>query len=93
VSPARPHNETTAANDLRTRQRRGLIRKTSNLRGDPPPDRFLTWVDLFDRGVVSSKTQARRLWERGLFPKPVHISERCIAWRESEINAWIAAAA
>lgn len=77
---------TTTTPELRARQQRGL-------RGDPPPERFLTWADLFERGVVSSRTQARRLWTRGKFPKPVHLSERVIAWRESEINAWIAAVA
>jgi predicted DNA-binding transcriptional regulator AlpA len=55
------------------------------------PERFLSWRDLFERGVISSKTQARRLWERGEFPKPVHLSERVIAFRESEIDAWAAA--
>ena len=54
-------------------------------------ERFLTWGDLFARGVVSSKSQARRLWGRGLFPTPIHLSERVIAWRESEIDAWVAA--
>jgi predicted DNA-binding transcriptional regulator AlpA len=54
------------------------------------PERFLTWADLFERGVVSSKTSARRLWEAGLFPKPVHLSERVIAFRESEVEAFAA---
>jgi predicted DNA-binding transcriptional regulator AlpA len=54
-------------------------------------DRFLTWADLFDRGVISSKTQARRLWESGKFPAPVHLSQRVIAFRESEIDVWAAA--
>jgi prophage regulatory protein len=26
----------------------------------------------------------------GRFPQPVSISERCVAWIESEIDAWIA---
>jgi predicted DNA-binding transcriptional regulator AlpA len=60
-------------------------------RHNPKSERFLTWPDLFERGLVSSKTQARRLWERGRFPKPIHLSERVIAWRESEIEAWVAA--
>jgi len=25
----------------------------------------------------------------GLFPRPVKLSRRCVAWRESEIQAWI----
>jgi len=51
---------------------------------------YLSWRDLFARGVVSSKTSARRLWGRDLFPRPVHLSERVIAWRESEVEAWAA---
>jgi predicted DNA-binding transcriptional regulator AlpA len=56
---------------------------------EPKPERFLSWRDLFERGIVSSKTQARRLWEAGKFPPPVHLSERVIAFRESEIEAWV----
>jgi predicted DNA-binding transcriptional regulator AlpA len=55
--------------------------------GEPRPERFLCWADLLARGIISSKTQARRLWEAGQFPKPVHLSERVIAWKESEIEA------
>jgi predicted DNA-binding transcriptional regulator AlpA len=55
-----------------------------------PPERFLSWADLFARGLINSKTQARRLWMRGDFPKPVHLSQRVIAFRESEIEAWAA---
>jgi len=58
--------------------------------GEPRPERYLSWRDLFARGVVSSKTSARRLWGRDLFPRPVHLSERVIAWRESEVEAWAA---
>jgi predicted DNA-binding transcriptional regulator AlpA len=81
-----------AANELRSRQRRGLLRKRAldrEGRADRP-ERFLTWPDLFERGLISSKTQARRMWEQGLFPKPVHLSERVIAFRESEVDAWAA---
>jgi predicted DNA-binding transcriptional regulator AlpA len=81
--------EQAAAAELRTRQQRGLIRRPMS-RGEPPPDRFLVWADLFELGVITSKTQARRLWERGAFPRPVHLSERTIAFRESEILAWMA---
>jgi predicted DNA-binding transcriptional regulator AlpA len=59
-------------------------------KGSAKPERFLSWRDLFERGAVSSKTQARRLWDEGKFPKPVHLSERVIAFRESEIEAYMA---
>jgi predicted DNA-binding transcriptional regulator AlpA len=58
--------------------------------GESKPETFLTWKDLFARGLISSRTSARRLWTQGKFPKPVHLSERVIAWRESEIDAWAA---
>lgn len=82
--------EQAAADELRTRQRRGLLRRTA-MRGEPPAgERFLTWGDLFDLGIISSKTQARRLWERGDFVKPLHLSERVIVFKESEVLAWMA---
>jgi prophage regulatory protein len=26
---------------------------------------------------------------RGLFPKPVHLGQRCVRWPEAEVLAWI----
>jgi predicted DNA-binding transcriptional regulator AlpA len=54
------------------------------------PERFVGFAELIERGLIKSKYQARRLWERGLFPKPVHLSERVIAFRESDIDRWVA---
>ena len=53
-------------------------------------ERFLGWDDLFERGFFKSRTQGRRLWEKGQFPRPVHLSERVIGWKESEIEEWVA---
>jgi hypothetical protein len=51
-----------AAAELRTRQRRGLLRQHAlSQHHKPECDRFLSWADLFERGVIRSKTQARRL--------------------------------
>jgi predicted DNA-binding transcriptional regulator AlpA len=36
-----------------------------------------------------SRWTVRRMLKRGLFPKPIKISERLLAWDESVINAWI----
>jgi predicted DNA-binding transcriptional regulator AlpA len=80
-----------AAAELRTRQRRGILRPAALSREHKlKAERFLTWADLFERGVIRSKTQARRLWEAGKMPRPIHLSERVIAFRESEIEAWAA---
>lgn len=36
-----------------------------------------------------SKTTVMRRVAAGTFPKPVHISERVIAWRAEDIRAWL----
>lgn len=36
-----------------------------------------------------SKTQCYRLIQRGEFPAPLKISTRSVAWRASEVQAWI----
>jgi prophage regulatory protein len=41
--------------------------------------------------VRISKSQLWRLIQRGLFPKPVRISERCNAWDSQAVDAWLAA--
>lgn len=28
--------------------------------------------------------------ERGDFPRPIKIGDRAVAWRESDVNAWLA---
>ncbi|WML91250.1 AlpA family phage regulatory protein [Thiothrix lacustris] len=37
-----------------------------------------------------SRWTVRRMLKRGLFPTPIRVSERLLAWDESVINAWIA---
>lgn len=41
--------------------------------------------------VRFSKSQMWRLIHRGLFPKPIRISERCNAWDAQAVDAWLAA--
>jgi predicted DNA-binding transcriptional regulator AlpA len=78
-----------AAAELHTRQRRDFLQQQALSREHKPqPERFLSWGDLFDRGLVRSKTQARRLWEAGKMPRPVHLSPRVLAFRQSEIESW-----
>ena len=38
-----------------------------------------------------SRTELYRQIRTGNFPRPVAIGTRAVAWRESEIQAWIAA--
>ncbi len=39
--------------------------------------------------VRISKSQLWRLINRGQFPKPIKISERCNAWDSRQIDAWL----
>lgn len=54
----------------------------------PVPERFLRIGKVLDRTGFSRATLYRKIAD-GSFPKQVKISERCAAWRESEVNAWI----
>lgn len=52
-----------------------------------PPDRFLRLDNVLDRTGLSRATLYRKI-RAGTFPKQVQISERCCAWRESEVAEW-----
>jgi predicted DNA-binding transcriptional regulator AlpA len=43
------------------------------------------------KGIDYSRDHLRRKWKAGEFPAPVSISDRRIAWIESEVDDWIAA--
>jgi prophage regulatory protein len=52
------------------------------------PERFLRKKEvLFRTGLTSSSLY--RLMEQGNFPQSLQISERSVAWRESEVERWI----
>lgn len=52
------------------------------------PDRILRLPNVIERTGLSRSTVYRKIQER-TFPKPLKISERCIGWRESELEAWL----
>jgi prophage regulatory protein len=52
------------------------------------PKRLLRFPRVFDR-VGYSHSQLYLLIKRGEFPKPVSLGGRAVAWRESDIDAWI----
>jgi predicted DNA-binding transcriptional regulator AlpA len=54
------------------------------------PKRVLGPKDLPTKGIKYSANHLRRLWRRGEFPEPKHISKRRIVWDEATIDAWIA---
>jgi prophage regulatory protein len=55
------------------------------------PQRFLSVKDLMERGINYSRVQLWRLIKAGEFPRPVQLSKQRSAWRESDIDDWMAA--
>ncbi len=56
----------------------------------PRPQRFLSAEDLRDRGINYSRVQLWRLIKTGEFPRPVQLSRQRSAWREADIDEWMA---
>ena len=50
--------------------------------------RILRLKTVLDRTGLSRSTLYRKI-ERGTFPMQVRISERCVGWREAEIEQWL----
>jgi len=56
---------------------------------DSKPERFLRISKVLDR-VPYSRSTLYLLASRGLFPRPYSLSAHASAWKESEIDDWIA---
>ena len=54
------------------------------------PDRFLRWPEVH-RLVSYSRPMIDRKEAAGLFPKRIRIGTRAVAWKLSEVEAWMAA--
>jgi predicted DNA-binding transcriptional regulator AlpA len=53
--------------------------------------RLIDFKDLGPRkGVGYSRDHLRRKWKAGTFPTPVALSNHRIAWREAEVDEWVA---
>jgi prophage regulatory protein len=52
------------------------------------PDRILRLGSVLERTGLSRSTLYRKI-QGGSFPAQVRISERCIGWRESDIERWL----
>jgi len=63
--------------------------KTQDVSTTTTPTRLLRKPTVIDRVALSDTTIWRRVKD-GTFPAPVKISVGAIAWRESDIEAWIA---
>jgi len=55
---------------------------------DDDRSRILRLCSVLERTGLTRSTLYRKI-ERGSFPRQVKISERCVGWRESEINDWL----
>jgi prophage regulatory protein len=53
--------------------------------------RLIAFGQLKSKGVPYSRDHVRRLCKADLFPRPVPLSNRRIAFVEEEVDAWIAA--
>jgi hypothetical protein len=51
--------------------------------------RVLAPKDLPGKGIHYSANHLRRLWRRGDFPAPKHISKRRLVWDEAAIDSWL----
>jgi prophage regulatory protein len=51
--------------------------------------RLVRYPDLRDHGVILSRRQIDRLEAKGAFPRRVKISDRCVAWVQSEIAEYV----
>jgi prophage regulatory protein len=50
--------------------------------------RILRLNSVLERTGLSRSTLYRKI-ERRTFPPQIRISERCVGWRESDIDAWL----
>jgi predicted DNA-binding transcriptional regulator AlpA len=53
-------------------------------------EKFLRFADLQASGIIASWPMLRRRIERDGFPVGVKVGPNIRAWRESEVDAWIA---
>ncbi|MEG3148168.1 AlpA family transcriptional regulator [Sphingomonas sp. RT2P30] len=51
------------------------------------PDRILRLKTVLERTGLCRSTLYRKM-ENGTFPQNVHISVRCVGWRESAVTEW-----
>jgi prophage regulatory protein len=52
------------------------------------PESILRIRTVLERTGLSRSTLYRKL-KQGTFPKQIRLSERCMGWRESAVEAWL----
>jgi prophage regulatory protein len=53
------------------------------------PERILRLREVLNKTGLSRSSLYRRI-DQGRFPRQVKIAERCVGWRQSELNGWLA---
>lgn len=53
------------------------------------PERILRLAEVLKKTGLSRSSLYRRIGQ-GRFPRQVRIAERCVGWRQSELNSWLA---
>ena len=51
---------------------------------------FLRYRDFIESGLVSNRTTLDRWIESNDFPKPYRLGPNTLAWRQDEVDAWVA---
>ena len=51
--------------------------------------KIIPYQQLRERGIAFSRVHLRRLIEAGIFPAPIRVSARRIAWLSDEIDAFV----
>ena len=60
-----------------------------NNSGNGKPSRLIRLDEVKERTGLTRSTLYAKV-RAGLFPKPISLTSRCVAWLDSEIDAWIA---
>jgi predicted DNA-binding transcriptional regulator AlpA len=55
----------------------------------PRLERLISAFDICQR-IGFTRQTLRRLCKQGLFPQPLHVSRGRVAWREREVEEWLA---
>jgi len=56
---------------------------------DNHPDRIMWLKDVLQRTSLRRATLYRKI-EKGTFPRQIQLSVRCVGWRASAIEKWLA---
>ena len=87
-----PHAERqlTAMSDLFDFAKRQLSKATDDVRQRAPPDDDELWsIKIVKAKTGLSRASVYKYMEQGHFPRQRHLGPGRVAWRASEVRAWI----